>query len=93
MIAARKCILLFDGLDEVSDESQFQALTREIVGLMSQYPGNKFLVTSCYAGWRGGVGTSFRTFEVEDLSETQTEKFIGSWYSAIEENRERMGTK
>ena len=87
MMAARKCILLFDGLDEVSDDSQFQALTREIVGLISQYSGNKFLVTSRYAGWRGGVGTSFRTFDVEDLSETQTGTFIGSWYSAIEENR------
>src|ERR1017187_10078695 len=32
MIAARKCIFLFDGLDEVSDDAHFQALTREIIG-------------------------------------------------------------
>src|ERR1039458_7786706 len=65
MIAAGKCILLFDGLDEVSDDRQFQALTREIVGLMSQYSSNKFVITSRYAGWRGGVGVSFETFDVE----------------------------
>ena len=87
MIAARKCIFLFHGLDEVSDDAHFQALTREIIGLMSQYSGNKFLITSRYAGWRGGVGSSFKMFDVEDLSEIQTTRFIGSWYSAIEENR------
>jgi hypothetical protein len=87
MIAARKCIFLFDGLDEVSEDSQSQALIREIVGLVSQYSGNKFLITSRYAGWRGGVGSSFKLFDVEDLSEAQAVRFIRSWYSAIEENR------
>jgi hypothetical protein len=87
MIAGRKCIFLFDGLDEVSDDGQFRALTREIVGLMSQYPGNKFMVTSRYAGWRGGLGSSFKMLEVEDLSDEQSSKFIRSWYSAIEDNR------
>lgn len=82
MIAARRCLFLFDGLDEVSDDSQFQTLSREIVGLMSQYPGNKFVITSRYAGWRGGVGSSFDTFEVEDLTDLQTRRFIESWYSA-----------
>jgi NACHT domain len=60
MIAARKCIFLFDGLDEVSEDNQSQALIREILGLVSQYSGNKFLITSRYAGWRGGVGSSFK---------------------------------
>ena len=87
MIAARRCLILFDGLDEVSDDRQFQALTREIVGLISQYSGNKFLITSRYAGWRGGVGTSVETFDVEDLSHEQSARFIKSWYAAIEENR------
>ena len=87
MIAARKCIFLFDGLDEVSEDSQSQALIREILGLVSQYSGNKFLITSRYAGWRGGVGSSFKMFDVEDLSEAQATRFIRSWYSAIEENR------
>src|ERR1017187_6909015 len=80
MLAAGKCILLFDGLDEVSDDKQFQSLTREIVGLMSQYSSNKFVITSRYAGWRGGVGVSFETFDVEDLSDIQSSTFIRSWY-------------
>lgn len=79
----KKCLLLFDGLDEVADENEFKLITNEIKGLVSQYPGNKFIITSRHAGWRGGVGSSFKQYEVNDLTNGQIEIFIDSWYQAV----------
>ena len=87
LLQSGKCLFLFDGLDEVADDRQFQLVIKEILGLVSQYPGNKFVVTSRFVGWRGGVGASFRTFEVEDLTDDQVNAFTANWCLALEENR------
>ena len=89
----RQCLLLLDGLDEVVDDVQFRVVVKEILGLVSRFPGNKVIVTSRYAGWRGGLGSSFRLFEVQDLSHEQAEGFIKRWYHAIEDNRAPFGAK
>lgn len=90
MLRKRRCLFVLDGLDEVADDIEFQALVREIMGLISCFPGNKFVITSRYAGWRGGLGSSFRQFEIEDLNDEEIADFIDSWYRAIEENRARI---
>lgn len=87
LLCKRRCLFLLDGLDEVADDVEFQTIVKEIMGLVSRFPGNKFIVTSRYAGWRGGLGSSFRQFEIEDLNDEEITEFINSWYRAIEENR------
>jgi hypothetical protein len=87
MLQKKQCLFLLDGLDEVADDNEFQAVTREIIGLISRFPGNKFILTSRYAGWRGGLGSTFHKFEIENLSKKQIRNFINCWYDAVEENR------
>ncbi len=67
MLHSKRCILLLDGLDEVANENEFNIIVNEIKGLVSQYPGNKFIITSRYMGWRGGVGPTFQETEGQPL--------------------------
>ena len=87
MLQKKKCLFLLDGLDEVADDAEFQSVVKEITGLVYRFPGNKIVVTSRYAGWRGGLGSSFQKLEVDDLTDDQITSFITSWYKAIEMNR------
>jgi energy-coupling factor transporter ATP-binding protein EcfA2 len=92
MLRNKRCILLMDGLDEVSNENEFNIIANEINGLVSQYPSNKFIITSRYMGWRGGVGSVFQETEVNDLRSQQISKFAYSWYEAIELNQQNTDT-
>jgi energy-coupling factor transporter ATP-binding protein EcfA2 len=87
MLKKRRCILLLDGLDEVANDEEFRTVIREIKGFSSRYAGNKFIITSRFSGWRGGVGSTFQEFRVDDLTDGQIGDFIDDWYQAIEENR------
>ena len=90
MLKNKKCIFLLDGLDEVQNSNEFRAVIKEINGLISCYPKNKIIVTSRHSGWRGGIGSSFNLFEIEDLNDEDISRFIDNWYDAIEENRARV---
>ncbi|MHB8779063.1 MAG: NACHT domain-containing protein [Anaerolineales bacterium] len=87
LLKQNRCIILLDGLDEVADDNEFKMVAKEIRGFSSRYNGNKFILTSRFAGWRGGVGSAFQEFELDDLGDQQILSFINSWYHAIEENR------
>ncbi len=87
MLRNKKCLFLLDGIDEIANENDFRNITNEIMGLISRYPGNKFIITSRYSGWRGGLGSSFEQYDVNDLSNPEVENFIDRWFTAIEENR------
>jgi len=93
MLKNKKCLFLLDGLDEVQNGIEFNAVIKEINGIISRFPGNKVIVTSRYSGWRGGVGSFFNVFEIEDLNDQEISTFIDSWYHAIEENRARILSK
>lgn len=93
MLKNKKCIFLLDGLDEVQNGIEFNAVIKEINGIISRFPGNKVIVTSRYSGWRGGVGSFFNVLEIENLNDQEISTFIDSWYHAIEENRARILSK
>ena len=93
MLKNKKCIFLLDGLDEVQNGIEFNAVIKEINGIISCFPGNKVIVTSRYSGWRGGVGSFFNVLEIEDLNDKEISTFIDSWYHAIEENRAQILSK
>jgi hypothetical protein len=87
MLDKKRCIFLLDGLDEVANDEEFRTVIREIKGFSSRYAGNKFIITSRFSGWRGGTGSAFQEFQVDDLTDSQIREFIDDWYQAIEENR------
>ncbi len=81
-----KCILLLDGLDEVVSHEEYEAIVRAIKSLMVMYPKNQLIITSRPAGWRGGIGTEFEVLNINELSDKEINKFIDSWYDAVERN-------
>jgi HEAT repeat protein len=80
------CLILLDGLDEVPTDKEFHAVIRAIKSLSISYSPNQFVITSRIAGWRSGVNGDFEIFYVNDLSHTQINTFIDTWYSAVERN-------
>ena len=90
MLKNKKCLFLLDGLDEVQNSIEFNAVIKEINGLISRFPDNKVIVTSRRSGWRGGIGSLFNVFEIEDLNDEEISRFIDGWYNSIEENRARI---
>ena len=81
-----ECVVLFDGLDEVAKDDEFQATVRALQGFISRYYKNQFLITSRNtsraAGWRDGAGSDFQVFYVNDLTEKQIDSFIDTWCAA-----------
>jgi hypothetical protein len=80
------CILLLDGLDEVSSDTEFQRAVRAIQSLALKYRENQFVASSRIAGWRSGLSADFPVFYVRELNDTQVTSFIDTWYSAVELN-------
>nr|WP_217279162.1 NACHT domain-containing protein [Corallococcus exiguus] len=81
-----RCVVLLDGLDEVPSNQEFEATTRAIQSMVAFYPKNKYIITSRVAGWRTGAGPGFQVSYVDDLSNTQIETFVDTWYEAVERN-------
>jgi energy-coupling factor transporter ATP-binding protein EcfA2 len=80
------CLIFLDGLDEVPSQHDFQEVVNLIRGFMAAYRENRFVVTSRIVGWRGGIGSDFDVFYVNDLTEAQVQVFVETWYSAVEKN-------
>lgn len=93
MLKRKKVLFLFDGLDEVASDNDFEMLVNEIKGLVSIYPGNRYIISSRYSGWRGGAGLQFIETEIKDLDNNQIDNFIKTWYRAIEINRLSASSK
>lgn len=87
MLKRKKVLFLFDGLDEVAGDNEFETIVNEIKGVVSTYPGNRYIISSRYSGWRGGVGSQFIETEIKDLDSKQIDGFIDNWYRAIAINR------
>ena len=76
-----KCLVMFDGLDEVADEAQRQKVSHWIDQQMRTYSRSAFLLTSRPVGYRNAplelVGT---VLEMQQFSLRQTRQFIQNWY-------------
>lgn len=75
-----RAIILFDGLDEVNEESgERQKITRTLSIFTSQYPANKYVVTCRVAA----MDYSFEKFpyvEIADFTSQQIESFAKKWF-------------
>ena len=82
----RPCLLwVLDGLDEVVDEG-LRAKARDWVGrLLKDRPGDRFLVTSRFQGYRGKaeLGGRFVEFHVQPLEMEQSRTFVRRWYEEV----------
>ncbi len=83
-------IVLFDGLDEVNQESgQRDKQTRAINSFVEKYDGTQCLITCRIAA----SDYSFQPFtyvEIADFTEKQINQFVGNWFHEDEETRDKF---
>jgi class 3 adenylate cyclase len=78
-------LLLFDGVDEVSDARQQELVLQSIAELAESYPQARVVVTSQALGYQSAVlrDAGFRHFAIEDFSDQQVESFLGRWFNQV----------
>ncbi|MCC7116917.1 MAG: SUMF1/EgtB/PvdO family nonheme iron enzyme [Anaerolineales bacterium] len=82
-LKAGKCIVLFDGLDEVLDEKDREHAVRQIGMFAGEYAANWMIVTSRPAGWSKQYFPDFDEYDIQDLNDDAVRKFIGDWYRVV----------
>ena len=84
-LEAGRCIVLFDGLDEVSNILQRAEVAARVQQFVNQYKGNKCVITSRIAGYREIQRIpedEFAHFTVRDFDDDQVRDFAGKWHQA-----------
>jgi energy-coupling factor transporter ATP-binding protein EcfA2 len=81
--------ILFDGLDEVFDESLRGNIVAEIVGFARDYPRARVMVTTRVVGYAIGSpnpelfrAAGFRALTLQDFNDLEINEFILKWYAA-----------
>jgi protein kinase-like protein/NACHT domain-containing protein len=82
-LEAGKCLILFDGMDEVLDESRHVAASRLVDTCAVLYPESRIIVTSRIAGWRGLLRANFSRFVVRELAREEMVRLVHQWYLAV----------
>lgn len=74
----RECLLIFDGLDEVSTGEQ-ERIVSQIVSISKRFKHNKILVSCRTANYRGQL-EGFSEFEICEFSKEQIKQFVRGWF-------------
>lgn len=82
------CVVLLDGLDEVTDESAHMQVAERINAFVDRYPRNRYIVTCRIAGWRNLL-PAFSVLEADELSYDEINRFVRGWHTAIINLQER----
>ena len=78
-----RCMLLFDGLDEVLDEDDHVSAARMVEATAAVFPTCPVLVTSRLAGWRNLLGSQFTRLTIRELSPSQINGLVQRWHLAV----------
>lgn len=81
VLTAGNCIVLFDGLDEVSQEANQSSIIQQIKDFSDKYADNQFVI-SCRVAAYNRWFDRFTDVEMADFNEEQIEKFILNWFHA-----------
>ncbi|MCC6904472.1 MAG: SUMF1/EgtB/PvdO family nonheme iron enzyme [Anaerolineae bacterium] len=80
-----QCIVLFDGLDEITNQNQRQVIREAITAFADTHDSNRYIVTCrtlsyINPAWRLG---SFPMVAISPLSDYSIEVFIRNWYTTL----------
>ncbi len=81
MLRKGQCLVLFDGLDEVSEQMKQDDIIRQIRIFSDKYYDNKFII-SCRVAAYNHEFAGFTEVEMADFNEAQMENFIRNWFSS-----------
>ncbi|MBM3129709.1 MAG: DUF4062 domain-containing protein [Chloroflexi bacterium] len=81
-----RCLVLFDGLDEVVVSDQRVEVRDAVAALATRYPKNRFVVTSRIVGYESAPldRRAFAHHTVMPFTESEIETFVQKWYAARE---------
>ncbi len=85
-LEAGRCLVLFDGLDEVTASNQRVEVRDAVAALATRYPKNRFVVTSRIIGYESAPldRRAFAHHIIMPFTESEIETFIEKWYTARE---------
>lgn len=81
----RPSLLIFDGLDEIFEARAREQIIQQIIGVASDYPLARIVVTSRIIGYHGQAlqAADFCEYTLQDLDPAQIETFAQGWYRLI----------
>lgn len=81
-------ILIFDGLDEVTDLARRSEICGRIASFASEYPAVSILVTSRAVGYEKAPlpSKTFRTMTLREYTPEQEEEYVEKWFSFVEQD-------
>jgi hypothetical protein len=82
-----RCLVLLDGLDEVTVDPDRRAVTRWVQDQIDAYPGNHFVITSRPYGYKGLVIPQADVLAIRPLTAEQVATFLNRWYLAAARHR------
>jgi HEAT repeat protein len=83
-IEAGECLVILDGLDEVTDPELRAEVTTRIQTLAGSFGANRFLVTSRIVGYeRSPLTQDFKHATLSELEDADRKRFVELWNSAI----------
>ncbi len=91
-LARGRCLVLFDGLDEVANAGTRRAVTDAVSAFIAEYTGvgsethqyNRFLVTSRIVGYEPRALARYAHYTLLELNDQQIGQLLLNWYTAIE---------
>ena len=84
-LAAGRCLVLLDGLDEVPARRQRRQVVRRVGDFVAQHRANRFLVTSRIVGYREEpLGEELAHFTIVDWGDQEIAEFARRWCVAYE---------
>jgi hypothetical protein len=79
MLREGDCMVLFDGLDEVSQDADQRGIIQQIKDFCEKYSQNQFII-SCRVAAYNRQFDRFSDVEMADFNEGQKERFIRNWF-------------
>lgn len=79
-----KCLVLLDGLDEIAERQQRQAVSAWVDQQIINYPHCHFIITSRPQGYFDAPLQQAMLLEVQAFNTKQVKRFIHNWYLANE---------
>lgn len=85
ILRSGNCCLLFDGLDEVPTEQGRALISRLLERFVSQFPENRYVVTSRVRGYSGDtiLKNEFIRCDIQDFDENDRAEFLKNWFAAL----------
>jgi NACHT domain/HEAT repeats len=84
-LADGRCLLLFDGLDEIADRKVRTSIARSLPELASRFPGNRVIIGSRPGGVSESEGVlhplQFQRCHIERFTSENVQRFFHFWYA------------